>query len=87
MREFSIPAPPADLAAVKDWRGTVWTREDHNDDMFLHQWPDAETPERRSWWQLIEDGPLKECQPAAQHRPDTFTLDEILKFISPTLNN
>lgn len=81
MREFSIPAPPANLAAVKDWRGTVWTREDQGDDMFLHQWPDAETPERRSWWQLIEDGPLTE------HVPETFTVEEIRKYVTPTHNN
>lgn len=67
MRKFAIPAPPADLRAVKDQRGTVWQRDmfSNSDDMFLHQWPDAETPERRSWWQLIDDGPLTECPAAA----------------------
>lgn len=82
MRTFNIPAPPADLAAVKDWRGRVWTREDYsvNDDMFLHQFPDAENPARRSWWELINEGPLTEC------RPETFTVEEIRRYITPTHN-
>lgn len=67
MRKFHIPTPPRDLKAVKDWQGYVWTREDQNDDTFLHHWPDAETPERRSWWELIDNGTLTECAPEVQN--------------------
>lgn len=60
MRTFTIPAPPADLAAVKDWRGTIWQRDEYNRDMFSHQAPDTWTLTYRSWWELIEEGPLTE---------------------------
>lgn len=81
MREFSIPAPPADLVAVKDWQGTIWQRDEYDEDLFTHQFPDAYTPTYRTWWELIEAGPLTECRPA------TFTLNEILDYITPTHND
>ena len=68
MRTFTIPAPPADLAAVKDWRGYIWQRDEYSaHDEFTHQYPDSDSPTRRTWWELIEEGPLKECSPAAQN--------------------
>ena len=67
MRTFTIPAPPAELQAVKDWRGTVWTRDEYDPDMFSHQFPDAWSLTWRSWWELIEDGPLTEHVPELQN--------------------
>lgn len=68
MREFSIPAPPADIEAVKDWKGYVWIKDPYGfDDEFTHQFPDADTPARRTWWELIEEGPLTECRPEFQN--------------------
>ena len=65
MRTFFTPAPPADLKAVKDWQGYVWIRRDL--DRFEHQFPDAYTPTVRTWWDLIGEGALTECEPKVQN--------------------
>ena len=66
MRTFTTNTnPPADLEAVKDWKGYIWIRD--GEDMFMHQFPDAELPTRRSWRELIEDGPLIESVPKIQN--------------------
>lgn len=66
MRTFNIPTPPNDLKAVKDWQGYVWVREE-NSDNFTHQFPDAYTPTVRTWWDLIGEGALTECEPKVQN--------------------
>ena len=64
MRTFTIPAPPNDLKAVRDWKGIIWIRRDL--DKFEHHSPDAENPTVRTWWDLISEGKLTECAPKRQ---------------------